>query len=64
MIPRTVEQIFATSEALKDSGWVYKMDVMYLEIYNETIFDLLVNVSIITIHTYSNVCIYNHIYIV
>jgi len=45
MIPRTVEQIFSTSENLKEAGWHYTMQVMYLEIYNETIFDLLVSNS-------------------
>ncbi len=41
MIPRAVEQIFSTAETLKDKGWNYEMEVMYLEIYNESIRDLL-----------------------
>ena len=41
MIPRAVEQIFQTAESLKDKGWTYEMEVNYLEIYNETIRDLL-----------------------
>lgn len=41
MIPRAVEQIFETSKALEDKGWSYEMEVMYVEIYMETIRDLL-----------------------
>eukprot|EP01132_Coremiostelium_polycephalum_P005728 gene5728-7125_t len=41
MIPRTVEKIFATSESLKPKGWTYEMEACFLEIYNETINDLL-----------------------
>jgi kinesin family protein C1 len=42
MIPRAVEQIFTSADSLKDKGWTYEMEVMYLEIYNETIRDLLI----------------------
>eukprot|EP01113_Clastostelium_recurvatum_P043143 TRINITY_DN7088_c0_g1_i4.p1 TRINITY_DN7088_c0_g1~~TRINITY_DN7088_c0_g1_i4.p1 ORF type:complete len:687 (-),score=208.63 TRINITY_DN7088_c0_g1_i4:86-1921(-) len=41
MIPRTVEQIFASARALEAKGWTYEMDAFFLEIYNETIRDLL-----------------------
>ncbi|KAL0917393.1 hypothetical protein M5K25_012449 [Dendrobium thyrsiflorum] len=41
LIPRSLEQIFETSQALKCQGWKYKMQASMLEIYNETIRDLL-----------------------
>ncbi|KAJ3541552.1 hypothetical protein NM688_g6068 [Phlebia brevispora] len=41
MIPRAVEQVFAVTDELKTKGWVYKMEGQFLEIYNETINDLL-----------------------
>jgi kinesin family protein C1 len=41
MIPRGVKQIFDTAEKLKEKGWVYTMEAQYLEIYNETLRDLL-----------------------
>eukprot|EP00842_Homolaphlyctis_polyrhiza_P006842 jgi/Hompol1/747/HPOL_001359-RA len=41
MIPRAVEQIFETAQQLKEKGWTYKMEGQFLEIYNETIRDLL-----------------------
>ncbi|ORY86579.1 kinesin-domain-containing protein [Neocallimastix californiae] len=41
MIPRAVEQIFIAAEELKEKGWKYEMEGQYLEIYNETIRDLL-----------------------
>lgn len=40
MIPRAVEQIFETSEQLKEKGWNYEMQISYLEIYMEDIRDL------------------------
>ncbi|CAL9763560.1 unnamed protein product [Musa acuminata subsp. burmannicoides] len=40
-IPRSLEQIFQTSQSLQCQGWKYKMQVSMLEIYNETIHDLL-----------------------
>ena len=41
MIPRAVRQIFAYAESLRDKGWSYTLTANYLEIYNETIRDLL-----------------------
>ncbi|KAL1809078.1 hypothetical protein ACET3Z_026068 [Daucus carota] len=41
LIPRSLEQIFQTSQALKAQGWRFKMQASMLEIYNETIRDLL-----------------------
>ncbi|XP_054779492.1 kinesin-like protein KIN-14C [Prosopis cineraria] len=41
LIPRSLEQIFQATQALKDQGWKYKMQASILEIYNETIRDLL-----------------------
>ncbi|KAF9489289.1 kinesin-domain-containing protein [Pleurotus eryngii] len=41
MIPRAVEQVFRVAEELKRKGWEYKMEGQFLEIYNETINDLL-----------------------
>ncbi|KAK3875436.1 hypothetical protein Pcinc_019693 [Petrolisthes cinctipes] len=41
MIPRTVKHIFSTMKQLEDKGWSYKAETSFLEIYNETIRDLL-----------------------
>ncbi|KAL7280575.1 hypothetical protein ACG7TL_005509 [Trametes sanguinea] len=41
MIPRAVEQVFRVADELKSKGWQYKMEGQFLEIYNETINDLL-----------------------
>ncbi|OIW10490.1 hypothetical protein TanjilG_00428 [Lupinus angustifolius] len=41
LIPRSLEQIFQTSQSLKVQGWKFKMQASILEIYNETIRDLL-----------------------
>ncbi|WOL03427.1 kinesin-5-like isoform X4 [Canna indica] len=41
LIPRSLEQIFETSQSLQCQGWKYKMQASMLEIYNETIRDLL-----------------------
>ncbi|KAB2060440.1 hypothetical protein ES319_A10G017500v1 [Gossypium barbadense] len=43
LIPRSLEQIFQSSQALRAQGWKYKMQASMLEIYNETIRDLLSN---------------------
>ncbi|KZV72464.1 kinesin-domain-containing protein [Peniophora sp. CONT] len=41
MIPRAVEQVFRVTEDLKAKGWTYTHEGQFLEIYNETINDLL-----------------------
>ncbi|KAH7929051.1 kinesin-domain-containing protein [Leucogyrophana mollusca] len=41
MIPRAVNQVFRVAEDLRSKGWEYKMEGQFLEIYNETINDLL-----------------------
>ncbi|KAJ3499967.1 hypothetical protein NMY22_g19425 [Coprinellus aureogranulatus] len=41
MIPRAVEQVFRVAEEMKGKGWEYRIEGQFLEIYNETIHDLL-----------------------
>nr|AMS24246.1 kinesin 14-Ic protein [Marsilea vestita] len=41
LIPRSLEQIFKSSQILQGQGWTFKMQASMLEIYNETIRDLL-----------------------
>ncbi|XAR67490.1 Minus-end-directed kinesin ATPase [Bertholletia excelsa] len=41
LIPRSLEQIFETRQSLQSQGWKYEMQVSMLEIYNETVRDLL-----------------------
>ncbi|KAJ3364092.1 kinesin-like nuclear fusion protein [Kappamyces sp. JEL0680] len=41
MIPRAVQQIYAACQALESKGWAYSMEAQFLEIYNETLRDLL-----------------------
>lgn len=43
MIPLTFNKIFNDIEELKQSGWEYLVEGQFLEIYNETILDLLNN---------------------
>jgi kinesin family protein C1 len=43
MIPRSVQQIYESSKALEDKGWTYQIEGQYVEIYNETVNDLLGN---------------------
>jgi len=42
MISRAVQQVFKASDRLKPQGWIYEMHASFLEIYNDTIIDLLV----------------------
>jgi kinesin family protein C1 len=41
MIPRAVNQIYTSAEKLKEKGWTFEIEGQYLEIYNETIRDLI-----------------------
>ncbi|CAI8610757.1 unnamed protein product [Vicia faba] len=41
LIPRSLEQIFQTKQSQQPQGWKYEMQVSMLEIYNETIRDLM-----------------------
>ena len=43
MIPRSVHQIFDTAEKLKKDQWQFNLKASFLEIYNETVRDLLVD---------------------
>jgi len=43
IIPRAIEQVGRYKEQLELEGWKYSMNVSFLEIYNETIRDLLRN---------------------
>ncbi|KAK7262655.1 hypothetical protein RJT34_30230 [Clitoria ternatea] len=41
LIPRSLEQIFQAKQSQQPQGWTYEMQVSMLEIYNETIRDLI-----------------------
>jgi kinesin family protein C1 len=41
MIPRAVRQIYDTAKGLEEKGWKYKMEGNFVEVYNETLNDLL-----------------------
>lgn len=41
IIPRAIAQIGRYRDATVDKGWVYQMDVTFIEIYNEVVYDLL-----------------------
>lgn len=45
LIPRSVEQVVKTAETLRVDGWEYSLEGTFLEIYNETIRDLLASSS-------------------
>uniref|UniRef100_A0A8C1V9Y4 Kinesin-like protein n=1 Tax=Cyprinus carpio TaxID=7962 RepID=A0A8C1V9Y4_CYPCA len=41
VIPRAVQQIFKSAKALQEQGWQYSFTASFVEIYNETLRDLL-----------------------
>lgn len=41
MIPRAVKQIYETAQSLEEKGWKYTMEGNFIEVYNETLNDLL-----------------------
>ncbi|PSK51684.1 hypothetical protein B9Z65_2951 [Elsinoe australis] len=41
MIPSAVNQIYETAKSLEDKGWKYTMEGSFIEVYNETLNDLL-----------------------
>lgn len=41
MIPRAVTQIYDTAKSLEEKGWTYHMEGNFVEVYNETVNDLL-----------------------
>jgi kinesin family protein C1 len=41
IIPRAVHQIFAIAKDSESKGWKYEIQISFLEIYNESIHDLL-----------------------
>lgn len=43
MIPRTVRQVFESAKVLEKDSWAFNLKASFLEIYNETIRDLLID---------------------
>ena len=41
IIPRAMEQVARYKTELEEKGWTYQMEASFVEIYNETIKDLL-----------------------
>ncbi|GAM85869.1 hypothetical protein ANO11243_038780 [Dothideomycetidae sp. 11243] len=41
MIPRAVTQIYDTAKSLEEKGWIYTMEGSFIEVYNDTLNDLL-----------------------
>lgn len=41
MIPRAVAQIYDTAKSLEEKGWSYSMEGSFIEVYNDTLNDLL-----------------------
>jgi kinesin family protein C1 len=41
LIPRTVQQIYETTQRLRDKGWHYELHGSFIEVYNEQLHDLL-----------------------
>lgn len=41
VIPRALHQIFTSTRSLSEKGWEFTLETCYLEIYNETLRDLL-----------------------
>ncbi|CAN8066173.1 unnamed protein product [Agarophyton chilense] len=45
MIPRSIQQVFETARSMEKDGWTFDLKASFLEIYNESIRDLLVDSS-------------------
>ncbi|KAI0563396.1 kinesin-related protein [Gracilaria domingensis] len=45
MVPRSIQQVFETARSMKKDGWTFDLKASFLEIYNESIRDLLVDNS-------------------